>query len=480
MCNFVQYVSHMFRRKYYKNKRMKFLLKSKLDRSERSTKTSNHGYSARSKRNNDQNFSIISEASSELRLLTKKHSLSGRKNRSFAKAKTDKDVVAFTAVIDSIDGIICTSTGRQGSIGQRSLPVFAVISYYKKVVTTGNTVKTNMLSLPLVKSTSSIGFRDRYYAKFSEDEEPQVFSLSAAMRKLKGSQSGYEPRELDFDISLMRGSEVVKIGSTTLVMKGDEDGSIQLLPVNTEKAVTNTLRKAMTANKPARTNMSSISTTGAKTISFIDDPTRKYTLQRSILRVSVHQTRNTPPSQYLQDPAHVPSSMMLSIGHSDSISCLSSGGVTTEVLKQKAPHHSQNIVGKNYNKLPSLRTASTDLDLSFSNTDVSSDSRTRSGDLNYMKHGLKLLDSEDNDLSIDDAIESYDSYGGDSTHIACFSSEETVSVRRTFSEDESTILDDVSIGTIKFKGIAPTDGFEIVTNMKGGKKMTRTVSDILG
>ncbi len=440
-----------------------------------------------------------SETSSQLQLLTKKHSFNSR-NLSFSKSKRTKDVVTFTVAIESIDGIISTKTGRQSNLGQRSQPIFAVISYYKKVVSTGNVVKTNILSLPIVKSNSSFGNRDRYYAKFSDsEEESQIFELSAAMENDNNSKSGYIPRELDLEVSLMRGSDVLKIGSATLVLNGDEDGSLQLVSVNTEKAVTNTLRKAMTANKPSRTNSSSSTTTGAKSVSFSSDPTQKYTLQRSIMRlsISIQDENNEASSNYLQDRSKgVPSSMILSIGQSDSISCLSIGGVTTQVIKnidKPVERTRRNAV----QKLKSSKTETTE-DFTYCTTESSrADDYTAASEIQTQAlrelngihcghEGFRLLTNTDNYSSGEsdsdsDSDSDDESFSGkeESTKIPSFTSEETESaVPFTFSED-SELLEEVSIGTIRFKDIESTGGgFEV--NLKEGKKVRRTVSDILG
>lgn len=433
--------------------------------------------------------SIASEASSELRLLTKKHSLT-KKTLSFAKAKKqeNKDIITFEASIDSIDGIIATSTGRMGAIGQRDQPTFAIISYYKKVVSTGSAVKTNMLSLPLVKSSSSIGKRERYYAKFTEDDEPQSFNLSACMRRNSNYKSGYEPRELDFEISLMRGSEVMKLGTSTLVLHGNESGSIQLIPAGTTKTVTNTLRKAMIANKPSKTSVSSVTTAGTRTVSFSNDPTRKYTLQRSILRVTVFiKGEETVPSQYLQDPDHAPNSMMLSLGHSDSVSILSSGGVTTEVLKQKYKSQAEiskdATIGSSRSSIPKLntQTASTeiDIDLDIESTFSGQDEYSRATSVDYNAQcgrGLNLMSSESEETEIESRVSSAQlpSFGSSS-------SEESGRIT-SFSDDESALLDEISIGTIKFKGIESadgSDGFEVISRDTQGRRLARTVSDIL-
>lgn len=400
-----------------------------------------------------------SEASSDLSLLTKKH-----RQPTFVRSHKPKDIIAFTAVIDSIDGIIATNTGKKLVNGKSTLPVFAVISYYKKVVSTGNIVKTNMMSMPLVKSTSSIGNRERYFGSFAQDPEPLSVTLSAAMRRDPRFKSGYEPRELNFDISLMRGSEVVKLGTSSLILTGDEKGTIQLLPVSSSKTVTNTVRKAMVANKPSKTNVSNISTTGAKMVSFQDDPTRKYTLQRAVMRVSVHiQDDASAISQYVHGPINNPKPMVLKIENSESVSCLSSGGASTK---------------KDLRAIGTLEKRQTTSSTDYESTIASSYSSTDYDVQNC--NGLDILrikgdkdSDESSDTDSDDESYNYlnkhhkDRYGLNIPHTFSDDDDFTDS-----DDDNSALLSQVSLGTIVFKGFGSDNGgVEVVStpNKKKGK-----------
>jgi len=361
-------------------------------------------------------------------------------------------------------------------------------------MTTGSIVKTNIMSLPLVKSKSSIGNRERYYARFSDTEELQTFDLTAAMDIDPNSKSGFSTRELDLEISLMRGPDMLKIGATTMVLNGDEEGSMQLISVNAEKVVTNTLRKAMTANKPSRTSSSNITTTGAKSISFASDPTQKYTLQRSILRLSVSSNEDcsTMSSAYAKES---PCTMMLALGHSDSISYLSSGGVTTQMQKNSEVR-SVPKKEKGVEKLTSSKTETTE-DFSNCNTETSSrsedlttasDANTQAlRDLNGINcghQGLRLLtssgdySSSDSDSDSNSDSEYYTTDGAESSRIPSFSySEETESAVPFTCSEDSELLDQVSLGTIRFKEIDEGGGFEV--KLKEGNKLKKTVSEIL-
>lgn len=247
------------------------------------------------------------------------------------------------------------------------------------------------------------------------------------------------------------------------------------------------VNQAMTANKPNKTSVSNVSTTGVKMVSFANDPTYKYSLQRATMRLAVHvqSANNKTQSQYLSNESYVPSSMMLSIGNSDSVSCLSSGGVTSDIFKESQTNRkaSSDTMTKGFRKLHTLNTTSTDMNFSFSMNEASAkdnitlDESTVSKNIemrnNCFSDGLLILESNS---TISGSAENTD----DSTQIKSLSFDDGIrSARTTFSDDESALLDEVSIGTIKFKGIESSNGFEVVS-LNQQNTVLRTESDILG
>lgn len=406
---------------------------------------------------------IESEPTGDLSVLTRKHKHFGNIHSPFTKSKNEKDILSFTAVIDSIDGIICTKNLRQTVHGQRDLPVFAILSYHKKVVNTGKALKTNMLSLPLLKSSSSIGNRERLYANFSEDEEPQSFSLSSAMRRDVNFKSGYEPRELDFEISLMRGSEVIKMGIVPLILTGEENGCLQMISIQSSK----TVRKSMTANKPTKISVSSVVATGNKMISFRNDSSCKYSLQRSVLRLSVSIQKEKVSPDYMQNDIGNLTSMMLSIGTDDNVSVLSNGGASTMMRKQdfEADAKAYQMLRKG--------TEST----SASGSSESFESKQRGSADNFFLPQWNALDAlisdgeedssdsesdsdretEDGESTHIEAKASEESEEGESAYIDAIDSEESEDVEGMDSDEDSTLLDNISLGTIQFTSLEAND-----------------------
>lgn len=422
------------------------------------------------------NFDKRNDAS-ELKLLTKKHSHSS-KNRSLGRSGKVKDVITFTTSIDLVDGIIVTNTGRKMLTENERSPIFAVISYSKKVVSSGKIVKTNLMSMPLRKSASSFGNRERYFAQFTDGDGPQSFVMSAMMQQDPRFISGYQPRELDFEISLMKGGEVVKLGTSTLVLNGDEDGSTKILPVCSSKAVTNTVRKTMTANKPSKTSVSSFSSKGMKMVSFSGDSSRKYSVQRATCRVSVNilQESKSNQSLLLENNDTLPHSMILSIDKSDSVSVLSLGGVTSNMYLKSNEQRSED---NSANKLGKKKSGHLDVDVSLTITEASTESEVTDGkslistpnfsdmarpctEFNF----FKLQPQESDDSSDVDFFNRYNFEKSHKLHVPrsfSYSGSNDSDEQEETSFDESSILDEVSLGTIKYKGFESTQGFEVIS-----------------
>jgi len=249
------------------------------------------------------------------------------------------------------------------------------------------------------------------------------------MRKDDHSKTGYESRELDLQVGLMKGSEVIKIGTASLVLDGDENGSLQLLSIFTKKVKTNPVRnKSKTTNKPIKTSKSQIVTAATKSVSFLTDPSRKYTLQRSVLRVSIDAHHN-----YEKSLRNISSSMTLplSIGSNNYMSSVSEG--PTDSVENSSSYISH---------------LSTDIDSDGSvglNTLMQNDESSFDM-VGYNCTGDDLVSTEDSDYLREDISSDYTDEEFDS-----------------FSDQESALLDEISLGSIKFKGIDAADTHDLLT-----------------
>ena len=187
----------------------------------------------------------------------------------------------FYVSIHFLDGVIVTHSGNKKKLVKDSLPVFAVASYKKKIAGINKSVTTNMLSCQLENHPSSIGNnRERYFARFVDEIQDKIHTikLSAPMLRKKGiSKFQFEPRVIEFQIGLMKGSQVIYLGSASLTLQGDELGKQQSIPVKSKTPTKSGVKR----------NVQTSSCVNMISASFTDNPGCKYSLQRAMLRVSV-------------------------------------------------------------------------------------------------------------------------------------------------------------------------------------------------
>jgi len=185
------------------------------------------------------------------------------------RKKQDVKTINFCVTLKSLGGIIMSNSIMKRGKGQKELPIFAVISYPSDALNTKNCTWSNIPSAPLKSSSSSIGNRKRYYANFAmKQAENYVIKFTFPMKRRRAdSMIEHIPQEIDLRIALMRGTELIAAGTTTLVLNGMEKEEVQNIPVNKCKRKKETIVQAG---------------------SFRSDPNKKYSLQRSFLRIVVH------------------------------------------------------------------------------------------------------------------------------------------------------------------------------------------------
>jgi len=190
------------------------------------------------------------------------------------------------------------------------VPVTAVISCFKSV--SGNKeIATHIPSLPLVTPIKSISKKaHKYIVRWPVDyntmgDALSTFRYKRLMKKesLSNDQGnnpysyGYMAEEIELNICLMRGSDMITLGSANLVVTGEEIEEITVdLPINVSKGAAKRDKKARSPS-PLRRNGSkifNITKGGTKTIkaqSFPGDSRRKYKLsEHSMVRLRVKVT----------------------------------------------------------------------------------------------------------------------------------------------------------------------------------------------
>ena len=186
-------------------------------------------------------------------------------------------------------------------------PVNAVVSFSKNVTSSQTSIASHFPSLPLQHSVQhSNTDKQRLIASWPKDYDSEgnklcTFQFSRMMRKESISPDSYDssqkssvfvPERVRLIVGLTRGSEIINIGSSTLVVMGGESGSVQMnLPVNFDKNISNDDEKAgIGLSRTSSTFFSSRKkgTRNMKPAFFTNDPNRKYSLdQNACLKVVV-------------------------------------------------------------------------------------------------------------------------------------------------------------------------------------------------
>jgi len=377
--------------------------------------------------------------------------------------KSDKiEILDFAISLEAIDGIISTRTRRST---QPHVPVFAVASYSQELRDTNDVVKSNIPSMPLMKSTSSIGNRERYHAAFGYPDgpvnAPEVIHLGLPMRIDNRSLAGYEARQMDITISIMRGSEVLRLGVACLSLEGDETNESKLISVGQDKTVKTTRRNG----KKSVTSTTKTTTVGARSSAFNQDPSQRYSLQRANIRVSIECKRRgmdpttSATSRYLRDkePKNPPPiTDLISIGHSTSTVSVITSADSEDMTKDR---YTSSAFANSKSRETTRQVYASSSNIDYIKRE---DSLLSHVSLNLSKSDSFGIDTIDEGITVDSDDKSKEYFGffpfggegaeteGGTTDTTSFS-RAIPNVENTWSNDESTLLDDVSLGTIKFK-----------------------------
>ncbi len=370
-----------------------------------------------------------------------------------------RELIDFKISIESLDGIISTNTGqRHRNIGQLGAPVFGIVSYSTKLPENGKVVKTNLPSLPLIKSTSSIGNRDRFHACFGyPDGESNVLeqinlTLPMTRNKSAARRSEYRERRFDLDINLMRGSEVIKIGFASISLNGTETGESRLIQVGQEKLVRTTRRKG---NK--RIPQTKKTTIGVRSVSFMKDPSRRFSLQRANLRVNVQaraSSRRTATAKYAQKCVEDAAPLLHIISTDKS----------TESDAEKSEGFKCNSNDDSLlDKLSGISLSQSDETISAEDKYSQFLSKVRNPSVDESDIGTTCTD--DGNLSKIGFVKFTDGASVASGFVSA-DGDETV-----------TTLDNISLGTIKFKGLSNDEGVDVPRHAK--RKSDRSLGSLM-
>lgn len=394
-------------------------------------------------------------SSSPSLLLTSTVTASGSSEQSAA----DIDMIDFTISIEAIDGIIMTSSTTANIVRlanpkkakddrQRLPPVFGLVTYQQSVGAHSEH-KTNIPSRPLVKSKSSIGKRERYCASFgsssrykkNSDKKLEQIKMTMPMRKSKSRPSGYVEKQLDLCVGLMRESEVIKLGLASVPLYGDEYDESKLIPVvqqEKEKALTATrMYKNRSLSRKPKTIL------GVKSVYFPSDPSRKYSIQCANLRLSIKANYRPAPKPTILQRILVTDersifSRFLPIGKDSDIS-------VKVVPSTEEGASGFEMVERDQSSLSfrdSLLENNTRVSMSLSGD--RSPIVSKDDDDSSAASSHESVETEEEDRSIFTYVSNDDSSGVSYTDEDSHYCDETTTLG-----EESTLVDNVSLGTIK-------------------------------
>jgi len=151
--------------------------------------------------------------------------------------------------IDIMEGLVmeCVKNKEESPLG--STQINAIVSCNKNV-SRSRQISTHVPSLPLSVPVASFGDKvHNFLVRWPADFDPHgdalsTFKLSRLMKRdafysdIPGMYTGFVPDEIELAIGLMRGSEMLTLGKTKLIITGNETNEMIIdLPISNEKEV---------------------------------------------------------------------------------------------------------------------------------------------------------------------------------------------------------------------------------------------------
>ena len=213
----------------------------------------------------------------------------------------DSSVSKSTVGGSTISSLGVSTASDESFIENPNAPTTAVVSFRKNAFSSHTSLETFLPSLPLSLPSSTIGNKTRYGASWPSEQSELLqdnaniarssFKLTRCMQQetfipgetratAAGAVSNYVHETLEIRINLSRGTELVPLGSASIVITGDEEGEVQMhVPTNPIE------------NKPKTKKLGSrfkSKSKGNKYGYFTSDPSRRYYLdENATLRVGV-------------------------------------------------------------------------------------------------------------------------------------------------------------------------------------------------
>ena len=237
-------------------------------------------------------------------LMCEKQPLDLKKNK-FSMKRTSS---SLASPANTIDGKSTTSTSELSAVEEENFitnpnaPTTAVVSFRKTVVGSQQTMETFIPSVPLSSASDIHGMTSRYSASWPSEQSTLVRDENAMERsslklircmkqesyvpgklRTNAAPSNYVHETIELRINLSRGTELVPLGTASVVISGDEEGEIQMtIPA---KPYVYSDSKRLSKRPPSKTKEKSRKN---KRGYFSADPTRRFYLDdHATVRVGI-------------------------------------------------------------------------------------------------------------------------------------------------------------------------------------------------
>lgn len=227
-----------------------------------------------------------------------------RSHQSSSSYSYDFQMMDVLIGIDIMEGLVMECARNKGESPLGSTQINAIVSCNKNV-SRSRQIATHVPSLPLTVPVASFGDKvHNFLVRWPADFDPHgdalsTFKLSKLMKRdafyadAPGLNTGFVPDEIELSIGLMRGSEILTLGKTKLIVTGNEvDEMIIDLPISNEKEVVKNKTRDPSPLKRTSSKVFGKSTKNTtktlKPLSFPSDKSRKFHLtDNAMIRLRV-------------------------------------------------------------------------------------------------------------------------------------------------------------------------------------------------
>ena len=230
----------------------------------------------------------------------KKRQKLGRRGDS-SHRRGDRSVGKSIAGGSTISSLDVSTASDESFLDNPNAPTTAVVSFRKNAFSSHTSLETFLPSIPLSLPSSTMGNKSRYGASWPSEQSELVgdsdniarssFKLTRCMQQeafvpgetratAASAVSNYVKETMELRINLSRGTELVPLGTASIVISGDEEGEVQMhVPTQPTQNKPKTKKLAPRFKSKSKSN---------KYGYFTSDPSRRYYLdENATLRVGV-------------------------------------------------------------------------------------------------------------------------------------------------------------------------------------------------